>query len=286
MTARQRPALGAALIVLAMAAFALSDALAKQLAPRFPAVVLVWCRYLGLLLTVLPLLARGPAILRTGQPMEQVLRAAGLVGSALLFLRALALIPQAEATAMVFASPLFVLVLSRIALREHVGLRRLAPVLLGFAGVLIVVRPGALHFGGAELFPILSSMAWAFAVVLTRKLNDTDGVATTMLYSALIGAAGMSMVALHALDAEALRAACPLLASMTAAWCAAQWLSILAYRMAAPQAVAPFSYSQLLWATLLSLLVFGHWPDAVSLVGMGVIVLGGVYAAWLSRARS
>lgn len=281
----QRPALGAALIVLAMAAFALSDALAKQLAPQFPPVVLVWCRYLGLLVSVLPLLAREPSILRTGQPLVQLLRAAGLVGSALLFLRALAVIPQAEATAMVFASPLFVLILSRIALREPVGLRRFAPVLLGFAGVLVVVRPGSLHFGGAEFFPILSSMAWAMAVVLTRKLNDTDGVATTMLYSALIGAAGMSMLALHALDGAALRSAWPLLAAMTVAWCLAQWLSVIAYRVAAPQLVAPFSYSQLLWATLLGLVVFGHWPYAISLLGMGVIVLSGLYAAWLSRVR-
>lgn len=286
MNALQRPALGATLIVLAMAAFALSDTLAKQLSGQFAPIVLVWCRYLGLLISVLPLLARDPSILRTGQPLVQLLRAAGLVGSALLFLHALSLIPQAEATAMVFASPLFVLILSRIALREHVGLRRFAPVLMGFAGVLIVVRPGAFHFDGAEFYPILSSMAWAFAVVLTRKLNDTDGVATTMLYSALIGAAGMSVVALHGLDAHALRAAWPQLASMTVAWCLAQWLSVLAYRVAAPQLVAPFSYSQLVWATLLGLVVFGHWPDATSLLGMGVIVLSGLYAAWLSRARA
>lgn len=286
MNVLQRPAVGATLLVLAMAAFALSDSLAKQLAPQFPPVVLVWCRYLGLLISVLPLLARDPSILRTGQPLAQLLRAAGLVGSALLFLKALAVIPQAEATAMVFASPLFVLVLSRIALREPVGLRRFAPVLLGFAGVLIVVRPGTLHFGGAEFFPIFSSVAWAFAVVLTRKLSGSDGVATTMLYSALIGVASMSLLALPTLDASALRAAWPLLLSMTTAWCMAQWLSVAAYRVAAPQVIAPFSYSQLLWATLLGLSITGHWPDGISLLGMAVIVLSGLYAAWLARARA
>ena len=286
MNVRQRPALGAALLVVAMAAFSLSDALAKQLAPQFPPAVLVWCRYLGLLISVAPLLVRDPTILRTGQPLTQLLRAVGLVGSALLFLKALAVIPQAEATAMVFASPLFVLILSRIALREPVGARRFAPVLMGFAGVLIVVRPGTLHFGGAEFFPIFSSVAWAFAVVLTRKLSTTDGVATTMLYSALVGVASMSLVALPTLDVHALRGAWPVLALMTAAWCLAQWLSVAAYRVAAPQLIAPFSYSQLLWATLLGLLISSHWPDAISLLGMAVIVLSGLYAAWLSRARA
>ena len=283
---RQQPALGASLLVLAMTAFSLSDALAKQLAPQFSPVVLVWCRYLGLLLSVAPLLLREPAILHTGQPLTQLLRALALVGSALLFLRALAVIPQAEATAMVFASPLFVLILSRIALGEMVGLRRFAPVLLGFAGVLIVVRPGSFHFGGAELFPIFSSMAWAFAVVLTRKLSGSDGVATTMLYSAGLGVAGMSLLALPALDLAALRPAWPTLLAMSAAWCCAQWLSVAAYRVAAPQLIAPFSYSQLLWATLLGLLLSGHWPDGISLLGMALIVASGFYAAWLARARS
>ena len=283
MSIQQRPALGASLLVLAMAAFSLSDALAKQLAPQFSAGVLVWCRYLGLLLSVLPLVLREPAIVRTSQPLTQMLRAAGLVGSALLFLRALAVIPQAEATAMVFASPLFVLILSRIALRETVGVRRFAPVLLGFAGVLIVVRPGSFHFGGAELYPLFSSIAWAFAVVLTRKLNGNDAVSTTMFYSAVLGAAGTSLLALPSLKAAALEAAWPALLAMTAAWCCAQWLSVAAYRVAAPQLIAPFSYSQLLWATALGLLLFGHWPDAISLAGMAVIATSGLYAAWLAR---
>ncbi|MDM0111794.1 DMT family transporter [Variovorax sp. J22R133] len=282
---QQRPVLGATWLVLGMGAFSVSDGLAKLLADDFSAGALTWFRYLGLLLTVLPLAVRQPSIVRTGQPMAQVLRAAGLIGAAVFFLLGLATIPQAEATAMVFASPLFVLILSRWLMRETVGPRGFAPVLLGFAGVLIVVRPGSFHFGGAEIFPLLSSMAWAGAVVLTRKLSATDSVSTTMLYSAALGAVGLA-VTVPGIDWARLFSTWPLMLGMTAAWCAAQWLVVAAYRVASPPVIAPFAYSQLLWAALFGLAFAGHWPDAISLLGMVLIVLSGLYAAWLSRART
>jgi len=277
--------MGASLLVLAMAGFSLSDALAKQLSAHLPAFSIAWFRYLGLLVTVLPLALRRPSMCRTGQPLLQLLRAAALMGSAVLFLYGLRAIPQAEATAMVFASPLFVLLLTRWVLREHVGVRRFVPVLLGFAGVLIVVRPGTFHFGGAEIFPLLSSAAWASAVVLTRRLGSTDGAGTTMLYSAVLGVAGLSL-SLPGIDWPMVRSAWPQIAAMSLGWCAAQWLVILAYRVAPPAAIAPFSYSQLLWAALTGWAMFGHWPDAVSLLGMAVIVASGLYAAWLTRAQA
>lgn len=151
MTSAHRPAAGGALLVAAMAGFALSDMWAKTLATSFSPVLLAWFRYLGLLAMVLPLVLARPALVRTAQPRLQVLRALALVGSALFFLHALRRIPQAEATAVVFASPLLVMLLARVVLGERAGLQRWLPVLCGFAGVLVVVRPATLAFGGAEM---------------------------------------------------------------------------------------------------------------------------------------
>lgn len=275
---------GAALLIAAMAGFSLSDAMAKQLSGAFSPIVMAWFRYLLLLSTVAAIALARPAIVRSTRPVLQVGRALALVGSALLFLFGLRALPVAEATAMVFASPLFVTLLAALALREHVSPWRWLPVTLGFAGVLIVVRSGALGFGGAELFPLLSSMAWAAAVTLTRKLSAADASATTMFYSGVVGTACLSVI-LPALDLAALRAHAPLLLAMAGAWCAAQWLTIAAYRVAPAATIAPFAYSQLVWASLLGLLLFQHIPDAWSLAGMAVILASGLLAAWQRRTR-
>ncbi|MBI2772493.1 MAG: DMT family transporter [Burkholderiales bacterium] len=265
-----------------MAGFALSDAMAKRLTGAFSPFAIAWFRYLFLLATVLPLALARPARWRSARPVLQAGRAAALVGSALLFLFGLRALPVAEATAMVFASPLFVTLLAMLVLREHVAPWRWLPVAVGFAGVLIVVRPGSLGFGGAELFPIASSMAWACAVIFTRKLGSHDSAATTMLYSGVLGAACLTLL-LPPLDTAALRAHAPLLLAMAGAWCCAQWLTIAAYRSAAPSAIAPYAYSQLIWAGLLGWLLLRHVPDAVSLAGMGVILASGLGAAWQER---
>jgi drug/metabolite transporter (DMT)-like permease len=275
----QSPGLGLALLLVAMAAFAVSDAAAKHLSSTFSPFALAWFRYVALLLIVLPISMHRPALWKSGQPLRQLARGIVTITSTVLFLGALRLIPQAEATAMVFASPLFVLVLARVMLKERVGVRRVAPVLVGFAGVLVVARPGSLHFGGAEFLPFASSMAWALSVVLTRKLHETDHILTTLLYSAVIGVAGLSVSA-PGVDLQAAGTAWPMLAVMAAAWCASQWLVIAAYRVASPSAIAPYSYSQLLWAAVLGWAVADHWPDAVSWLGMSLIFGSAAYAAW------
>jgi drug/metabolite transporter (DMT)-like permease len=129
----QRLGHGAGLLVLSMAGFALSDAMAKQVAGRFGAFEIAWLRYLALLATALPWALLQPAHARSGRPGLQFARAVALVGSAVLFLYGLQALPVAEATAMVFASPLFVTLLAVLVLREVVEPARWVPVLLGFS---------------------------------------------------------------------------------------------------------------------------------------------------------
>jgi drug/metabolite transporter (DMT)-like permease len=273
---------GAALLVAAMACFSASDALAKQLSGALPPLVLAWCRYLLLLAVVAPLALRHPAAWRSQRPGLQVLRAAALAASAMLFLFGISLLPVAEATAMVFASPLFVTLLASLALREHVPLSRWWPVLLGFGGVLVVVRPGAGVFGAAALYPLLSSMAWACAVICTRRLSSSDSTLTTMLYSSVIGTAASTLLLPSVQPGALLAHAWPLLC-MAGAWCLAQWLTIVAYRLAPAAAIAPFAYTQLLCAALIGWVVFDHLPDGASFAGMAVILASGVWAAGAAR---
>lgn len=276
-----RHAAGIVMLIAAMGCFAASDALAKQLSARLPAVEIAWFRYLALLVTVGPLLLRERGALRSGRLGVQVGRALGLVGSAILFILALGRLPIAEATAMVFASPLFVTLLSALLLRERVDALRWAIVATGFVGVLIVMRPGTSAFQPAALLPVGSSIAWAVAVICTRKASETDGVATTMTHSALIGGVLLTALVVPLFVAPTGHEAL-LLVAMTIAWCAAQWLTVAAYHRADASTLAPFAYSQLLFASLLGIAVFGQWPDGVALAGIGVILGCGGVAAWRS----
>lgn len=273
---------GSLLLIGAMAGFSLSDALVQKAGATLPAAQLAWLRYSALLLTVLPLLARQPQLWRAKRPGVQVLRAAGLVGSAVLFLQGLRTLPIAEATALVFASPLYVTLLAAVLLHEPLGWWRCLPVVLGFLGVLIVAQPGAAAFNPAIVYPMLSSAAWAGAVICTRLLGSADAAATTMLYSSgfgvLVLSPGLSDEGLQQMAAH-----WPWLLAMACSWCLAQWMVVLAYHRAPPGAIAPFSYSQLLWAGLLGWLMFGQVPAPNTATGMAVIACSGVLAAWLAR---
>lgn len=276
---------GSLLLVAAMACFSVSDALVQRAGAGLDAGQLAWLRYALLLLTAVPLALRQPGLLRSRRPLLQLGRAAGLVGSAVLFLEGIKTLPMAEATALVFASPLYVTLLSALLLREPWRPWRHAPVLLGFAGVLVVAQPGGAGFDAGMLFPLLSSLAWAGAVLCTRLLSGSDPAPTTILYSAALGVLALALPAARmAPGVFALQ--WPWLLAMAGSWCIAQWLIVWAYRTAPPSAIAPFSYSQLFWAALLGWLVFGQVPQGTTLLGIALIVLSGLWAAWMARLRT
>ncbi|MBV8624079.1 MAG: DMT family transporter [Herbaspirillum sp.] len=276
------PVRGAALLLAAMACFAASDALVKLFAQDLSAYELAWLRYAALLATVLAGWRFAAGRLGSVHPWWQTLRAAGLIGSALFFLQGLRGLPIAEATAIVFVSPLFVTLAAVGILREKVARRRWWPIAIGSAGVLMVVQPGGARFSAAALFPVLSSLSWTLAIVCTRRIGSADPVATTMLYSS---AAGLGFLTLMLPDGSGIRLmqSSPWCLVMALCWCGGQWLAVAAYRSARASAIAPFSYSQLLWAALLGYIVWHHVPDRLAAAGMALILAGGLYAAWQGK---
>lgn len=275
------------LVVLGVACLSCSDATAKYLARTLPPVEIVWLRYLVFTALVMPLAVRGGSlqVLKTTRPGLQVLRGLGMLGSALFFIMAMQHLPLAEAAAISFVSPAFVTVLSILLLGETVGIRRWAALLVGLAGVTIVIRPGADGFQPAALLPVLTAFCWALGLVATRKMTVQENPLTTMVWSALTG-----LIALTAL--------LPLHAAWPTPWemllgvfiglvyTAAQWLLILAYRQGEASVLAPFTYVQLIWSTALGFLVFGAVPDHWTFVGMGVIIASGLYTAHRERLRA
>ncbi len=264
--------------------FSLSDVTAKYLVGSLPAVEIAWIRYLVFTLMALGPLARRPAILRARRPVLQVLRGLGIVASALCFILALAHLPMAEAAAISFASPLFITMLAFPLLGEVVGVRGWLATLVGFAGVLIVVRPGAGGFHPAALLVLLSSLAWAVSMIATRKMGVSDRSATTVLWTAGIGLLGLTALLPFAHGpVTPTELGLAILLGVVAS--SGHWLAVVAYRHAAASVLAPLSYAQLLWSSTFGFIVFGGLPDRSTLIGAVFIIGSGLYTVQRERIR-
>lgn len=270
----------------AVALFSVSDAMAKKLGESLPPVEIAWLRYLVFVtLMALPLLRPGGArLLRSRAPGLQVLRAVGVVGSAILFILALQRLPLAEATAINFVSPVFITALSVLVLGEVVGWRRWSALAVGLCGALVVIRPGTEAVQTAALLPIASSACWAVAAVVTRRIAGLDAPETTLIWTS-----GVGFVLLTLLPFGVVMPTWPQLLlglAIGAVSSVAQALVVLAYRAAPASVLAPFSYAQLVTSGLLGLVVFGALPDGWTLLGAGIIVASGLYTAHRERVRA
>src|SRR3954449_2878486 len=154
------------LVIASVALFSVSDVLAKLLRQSLPATEIAWLRYVSFAGLAVALAGRGRfGGLRPRRPGLQLLRGLFLLGSAVFFITGLAYLPVAEATAIVFVSPTFITALSVIFLGEVVGIRRWTAVLVGFLGVLVVIRPGGGAIQATALFPLASALSWAATIV-------------------------------------------------------------------------------------------------------------------------
>lgn len=279
------PVRGILLVVVAMAFFSCSDATAKYLNLTLPAIQIGWMRYAVFSALMLPLLLReGPAVVRTPRPALQILRGLGMLGSALFFILGMRYLPMAEAAATSYVSPVFVTVLSILFLGEKIGPRRWVAVLVGLAGVLIVMRPGGAAFQPAAIFPILSAMSWACGIIITRKMTGHENPATTLIWSALTGFVVLTgLLPLGMAMPTAQEAGWGVFIGVMST--IAQWLLVRAYRYGDASVLASFSYIQLIWSASLGYLVFSAIPDRWTFVGSAVIIASGLYTVHRERIR-
>ena len=283
---RDDPVGGILLMLLSVTLFSCSDATAKYLSSELPGFEVVWLRYIVFVLMLMPsVLRQRGAPLRSSRPGLQLLRGFCMLGSSLLFITCLPLLPLADATAIGFVSPLCITALSIPVLGEKVGLRRWLAILVGLVGVLLVIRPGTSSFQPASILPILSALSWAAAIVLTRKISGGDGTVTTLLYTAVSALAVVSLIVPFYWVMPSLRQiGLGLVYGGFAS--GGQWLVVLAFHRAGASVLAPLTYSQLVWATALGFLIFHTVPDGWTLAGAAIIVASGLYTAHRERVRA
>jgi drug/metabolite transporter (DMT)-like permease len=274
-----RPALAIVLILGAMLVFVSMDGMAKTLAVEgMPPERILLIRYIFASLLLMPAVLwhwrSRPA--RTKRPFLHILRGLLLIASGTIFVYGLRTLPLETSTAIGFVSPLYVTALSIPFLGEKVGIRRWSAVVVGFIGVLVILRPGTESFAIEMLIPLVSSLCWAGGLIITRSMRGREGPLTILIWTTATGLVVIAPLGLMGWEMPSDRAL-GILVVIALCHTAGQYLTIRAFMLASASILAPFSYSTIIWATLIGALFFDSLPDIATVAGALTLVCAGLY---------
>jgi len=245
----------------------------------------VWARYTCAFLLALVVLNpwSRPGMLTTTRPALQIGRSTLLLGSTVFNFMAFRYLQLDEALAILFSTPFLVAILAGPILGEWVGWRRWTAIMVGFAGVLVVVRPGMGGLQWAALLSLVSAFCYAGYSITTRMLSTTDSSETTLFYANLFGFVVMVPVLPFVWTNPPSWIDWVLMAAVGAFGAGGHLLLILAHRNAPASVLSPFIYTQIVWATTLGYLVFANVPSQWTIAGAGIVIASGLYL--LNRER-
>jgi drug/metabolite transporter (DMT)-like permease len=278
-----RPLLGIGLVALAVLSFAVGDVLTKHLSERHPVPVVMALRYgLSAILLAAVLAPRmGAALWRVQRIGPVVLRGLVLAAASLTMGLALRLMPVGETVAIIYLAPFAVLLLSAPVLGERVGRAEWLGAAVGFAGVLVILRPGGGLDGLGVVFALLNAACGTAYALMTRVLSRTETVVALLFHATLTGAVVFGVLAVpHLPDLALSRSDWLAIVALGGASTLGHFLFTAAYREAPPSLLGPVAYLHLVWAAGLGWLVFAHVPDAVTLAGIALVIVAGAWTAW------
>ena len=269
---------GIAMMTLAVGLYSIMDAMVKWLGPDYPVLELVFFRSLFAFVPIAYVLWRNGTFagLRTSRPWGHAARSlAGLI-SISLFFYAYTRMPLANVVAISFAAPLLVTALSVPLLGERVGWRRWSAVVVGFLGVIVMVKPDAGMFDEVAALALAATVFYALVIVSIRKLSRTETPTAIVFYyaatSTLVAGAVMPFVWVMP-DAEGW----VLLVLVGVIGGVAQFAMTHAFRLADVSVVAPFDYMHIIWAALLGFFIWGEVPGNTIWIGVPVVMASGIY---------
>jgi drug/metabolite transporter (DMT)-like permease len=269
---------GIALYLATVFSFACLDTLAKHMTRDYHVMQIAWGRYVfsaAFLLVLVPRYGfRGP--IRSARPWFQVMRALLLAVVSLLFFTSVSYLPLADVTAIGFVAPLILTGLAHFVLKERVGVRRWAAIFIGFLGVLVIIRPGFDVVHWAVFITLAMAAINAVYHLATRMLAGVDSAQTTIFYTGLVGAICFSLFVPFFWKSPDLTGwigmiALGLLGGL------GHYLLIQAYALAPASLLAPYTYTAIVWVTIMGYLAFGDFPDLWTMMGAAIIIGSGVY---------
>lgn len=273
------------LTLLTVIGFAVMNGTNKYLTRDYPVAEVVWARFFFASVGILLVAAWRPglgALIRTRRPGVQILRSVLMICSTLLFIGALSLLPLAEVEAINFAGPLFVVALSAPLLKERVPAEIWLAVIVGFVGILVIIRPGAGVLSWAALMPIGVAFLYALFQIVTRRLGGADSAITSLFYSGLLGLIGTSMVVPFVWRAPDV-SGWLLMIQAGLLGAGSHFLLIKALELAPASILQPFTYAQLVAAVIIGYVVFDNVPDLWTWVGSAIVVASGLYVLLRQR---
>ena len=264
---------------LAVALIAVQEAMAKYLGESLPVLQVIGMRYLGhFILMVIVLMPRhGFALFKARRPLVQISRSFLLLIDTALYFFSLTLIGLAEATAIFFSVPMLVALLSIVWLKERADWGRLIAVMIGFAGMLVIIRPGTDAIGIGAWLAFGAAFCASLFNIITRKLADEDPLPVTMFYTALAGAVVMMMIMPFVWEPPSLWQQWFALLFIGIFGGAAHSCIIASHVFAPASTVAPFMYSQIFWALGFGYIIFGALPDGFTILGGAIVIGSGFY---------
>lgn len=274
------------LILVSMFCFAVVDALGKSVALQYPANEVTFFRMLFGLVPAIAVCLRGRPLtdrLRSMDVRGQLVRSLTLLGASACFFAALPYAPLSEAVAIVYSETLLVIVLAPMLLKERLMRRDALAALVGFVGVLFVVRPDGSH--SSWLGPVLlivSAIFGALSIIQIKRIRPTDDSGTTVLFFTFVGTVVMGASLPFAWRTPSIEAL-GLMAWLGAFATAGQLLMTMAFRQADAAALAPYNYTSIVWAVLFGYVFWGETVSAVSLAGIAMIVGSSIAVALRGR---
>lgn len=278
---------GIALMCGAVALFAFLDTTAKFLNTQMDVLEVAWARYTGAF--VLTLIVSNPltqpGLLRTRQLKLQIVRSLLLVGSTVLNFLALRWLQLDEALSIIFTFPFIVAISAGPMLGEWIGWRRWSAIGVGFAGVLLITRPG---FGGmhpAAFISLAATICYGLYAVTTRIVSRTDANQTSLFYGNFVGALFMLPFIPFVWQAPANWLVTLLLVGTGVLGSLGHFCLIAGHKLAPASVLSPFIYTQLIWVVILGYLVFDHVPTIWTMAGAAVVIGSGLYLLYRERKR-
>jgi drug/metabolite transporter (DMT)-like permease len=282
---RRQRLLGIALMCGAVAMFAVLDTTAKYLNTQMNALEVVWARYTcAFLLTLLvsnPFTEQG--LMRSKRPLLQFARGTLLLGSTAFNFVALRWLQLDEAMSIIFTFPFIVAIASGPMLGEWIGWRRWTAIGVGFAGVLLIVRPGFQGMHPAAGLSLMATVCYGLYAVMTRIASRVDSNQTSLFYNNAVGAALMLPVIPFVWQMPVDWVIGLMLVGLGILGSAGHYFLIAGHRLAPASVLAPFIYTQLIWVVILGYVVFDHIPTLWTMAGAALVVGSGLYMLWRER---
>ena len=286
---KQNERLGIFLMVITTIVFASQDGLSKYLATEYNVYMVVMIRYWFFAAFVMTISSRKPGgvkqVAKTKTPLLQIFRSLILVAEMCVTILAFTLLGLAETHAIFASYPLIIAMLSGPILGEHVGWRRWLAICFGFFGILIILNPGNGIFSPYALVPLAGAILFALYGLLTRYAGQYDNSSTSFFWTGIVGCIAMTAIGLNFWDPVS-QGDWSIMLILSASGMLGHFLLIKCYEIAEVSAVQPFAYLQLIWASIIGIIIFGEQITTNVLIGACIIVGAGLFTLWRERKVS